>query len=65
MKRLGRVLLLGLGFALLLILLLRLDLAAVVTSLSRVGGAGFGLADVVQQRRQHQSERRLDEIADN
>lgn len=41
MKRLGRVLLLGLGFALLLILLLRLDPAAVVTSLSRVGGAGF------------------------
>lgn len=41
MKRLGRLLLLGLGFALLLILLSRLDLAAVMTSLSRVGGAGF------------------------
>jgi putative membrane protein len=41
MKRLGRLLLLGLGFALLLILLLRLDPAVVMTSLGRVGGAGF------------------------
>jgi len=41
MKRLGQLLLLGLGFALLLVLLLRLDLAAVMTSLGRVGGAGF------------------------
>jgi len=41
MKKLGRLLLLGLGFALLLILLLRLDLAAVMTALVRVGWLGF------------------------
>jgi len=41
MKRLGQLLLLGLGFALLLILLLRLDMAAVMASLSRVGWVGF------------------------
>ena len=40
-KGLGRLLLLGLGFALLLILLLRLDLAAVMTVLGRVGWPGF------------------------
>jgi putative membrane protein len=41
MKRLGQLLLLGLGFALLLILLARLDMAAVMASLSRVGWPGF------------------------
>jgi len=43
MKRLGQALLLGLGFALLLVLLLRLDLAAVLASLGRVGLAGFAV----------------------
>ena len=41
MKSLVRLLLLGLGFTLLLILLLQLDLGAVMTSLSRVGWPGF------------------------
>lgn len=41
MKRYSRLLLLGLGFALLLILLSRLDAAAVMTSLGRVGWSGF------------------------
>jgi putative membrane protein len=41
MKSFGRLLLLGLGFALLLYLLSRLDLAAVMTSLGRVGWPGF------------------------
>lgn len=43
MKRLGRFLLLGLGFGLLLVLLLRLDLAAVAASLRHVGWLGFTL----------------------
>jgi putative membrane protein len=41
MKNFGRLLLLGLGFALLLYLLSRLDPAAVMTSLGRVGWLGF------------------------
>jgi len=45
-KRLGQFLLLGLGFTLLVILLLRLDMAAVVASPSRVGWLGFALVVV-------------------
>jgi putative membrane protein len=43
MKRLVRLLLLGLGFALLLVLLSRLDPAAVMTSLGRVGWPGLAI----------------------
>lgn len=43
MKKLGRLLLLGLGFALLLALLSRLDLEAVRLSLGHAGWLGFGL----------------------
>ncbi|HEX4635637.1 MAG TPA: lysylphosphatidylglycerol synthase domain-containing protein [Rhizomicrobium sp.] len=44
MKKLARLLLLSLGFALLLALLSRLDLAAVLISLENVGWLGFALA---------------------
>src|ERR1051326_3124594 len=43
MGKLARLLLLGLGFALLLILLSRLDLSAVLASLKHVGWLGFVL----------------------
>ena len=43
MKRLARLLLLGLGFMLLLALLSRLDLAAVLNSLKHVGWLGFAM----------------------
>ena len=44
MKRLSRLLLLGLGFVLLVVLLLRLDMAAIAASLGRVGWLGFAIA---------------------
>ena len=43
MKKLARLLLLGLGFGLLLVLLSRLDVGAVLASLRHVGWLGFGL----------------------
>ena len=43
MKKLARLLLLGLGFGLLLVLLSRLDISAVLASLRHVGWLGFGL----------------------
>jgi hypothetical protein len=43
MKKFARLLLLGLGFGLLLLLLSRLDISSVLAALRHVGWLGFGL----------------------